>query len=247
MTAEEARLPIEELGRWLRTDPPAPVGFDPMSDERMAELTERAMAEGRRRRVTRVRRRRGLIVGVGIGVAAVSGTAVAALVERGPEPRPEVGVVCRAEPTADADAIVVPFGPDPVESCRARWADGSFGELGTEGRPDELTACVDDRGTIEVLPGPRDVCVGAGMTPLDPEATADPIVATRVELQDRIVEEINSIDCLTADEAAAAARRILDDLGLDDWPVSVNPDAIGARCAKAGIAADGDRVFVFRL
>lgn len=246
MTPDDPRIPLHDLGRWLRSGSDAVPSFDAMSDEEMAELTERAIAEGRRRRVAKRRRRRGLIVGVGIGVATVTGTAVAAIVQRGPEPRPEGGVICRAEAAPDADIIAVPVGSDPIESCRARWADGSFEKLGTSGQPEHLTACVNRHGSIEVLPGPADVCGRAGLVQLDPEAADDPIVSARVELQDRIVEEINAVDCLSADQAAATARRILDDLRLD-WPVSVNPDAVGASCAKAGISADGRYVFILKL
>jgi hypothetical protein len=245
MSPDPKRPPLESLDGWLRSNPTEAVEFEAMTEDRMAELTDRAIAEGHRRSIAARQRRRRVIAGIGVGIVAVSGTAVAALVQRDAEPRPEVGVVCRAEADRDASGIIVQFGEDPVADCRAAWTDGRFAEMGVEDVPRDLTACVNPQGSIEVVPGDAEVCASLGLRPLDPTTTKTPAVEARAELQDRIVEEINMIDCLTAEQAAETARKILADLDLSDWPVRVNPDAVGASCAKAGIGPDGQHVFIF--
>lgn len=68
-----------------------------------------------------------------------------------------------------------------------------------------------------------------------------------IELQHRLVDEVNAVDCLTTEQAVVRVRRILTELSLTDWPVQINADAVGADCAKANIGSDNEHVYIQRL
>lgn len=234
--------PLDALAHWIRAQ-----GSDDavaaLTDDRMRELTDRALAEGRRRRTSRRRRR--LAAGLGVGVLA-AGSAVAAAVALRSEPTaPEIGIVCRAEAALDASAIVIEPGSDPIAACRARWDAGDFEDAGTSDEPRDLVACIGRPGGIEVFPGDAGTCEQLGLDQADTTPSADN--GARLDLQDRLIADINEIDCLSAAEAEAEARRILAELGLDEWTVRVNDDAVGADCAKAGIETGATTVFIHRL
>lgn len=242
MSAEDL---LSALRAWLRSpdgDVDVPTG-DEMSDQRMDQLTEAAIAEGRVRlaRSDRVRRRRRVIVVV-TAAAVVSGGAAAAAILRSQPDSPQTGTACRATAVLDADAIVFAPGGDPIAQCQELWENGDFEEFGVDVLPDRLIACIGPGGGIEVFPGDESVCPVLGLRVADTELNAESKAI--VDLQERLIAEINAPGCLTADEAEAAARRILDDLGFTDWLVKVNPDAADATCAKAGIGPDNHHVFI---
>lgn len=239
--------PLEDLADWIRAEHSVgnhDVG-EPMTDERMDALTDRAVAEGARRQVrARHRRRRRLAAGIGVAVALSTGGAVAAALFWQEEPtRPQAGTVCRSTADVDADAIVTEVSADPVGVCRNLWDDGEFVELGVIERPAELAACVSENGTVDVFPGTNDVCADLGLAVADTDLGPDG--ATMVELETRLVDEINMIDCLSATEAEAVARQVLEDLELGDWQIEVNADARGAACAKASVGG-GRLVVIFK-
>lgn len=216
-----------------------------MSDDRMAELTERAIAEGQARvERARRRRRRRIAAITGAAILAVGGGAVAASILRAQPDAPHAGTACRAIADIEADAIVVDPGGDPVDNCRQLWDDGAFEEHGITTPPDDLIACISPGGSIDVFPGSVEVCESLGLAVADTDLS--PENQTILELQERLIAEINAPGCLTTSEARNTARAILDDLGLTDWPVKTNPDAADATCAKAGIGPDTHHVFLFK-
>ncbi len=241
--------PLATLRAWLRTPQDrfdAPTGAE-MSGERMAELTEAAIADGRTRLARQqraTRRRRGIVV---VAAAAVlcSGGAVAAAILRSQPDSPQTGTACHAEAVIGADAIVVEPGGDPITRCRKLWDGGDFREHGVHEPPDQLAACIGPGGGIDVFPGDESTCPDLGLRIADTELNEESQAI--VDLQERLITEINEPDCLTETEASAAARQILDDLGFKDWPVKVNPDATDASCAKAGIGSDNHHVFIFKI
>lgn len=237
--------PLEGLADWIGKDHDRGL---PMTEERMHELAEQSIAEGRRRRAIQDqrRRRRRVAAGIGAAVALTAGTAAAAAVLWREHPTaPQAGITCRSEADPRADAIVIEPGGDPIAVCQEQWDEGAFEEFGTYTLPDALAACVSNAGTIEVFPGTEAICAQLGLATANTEPSADTQLV--VELQDRLINEINAIDCLTAEEAAASARQILNDLDLTEWPVQTNPDAVGTTCAKAGIGPDNQHVYIHKL
>ncbi len=257
-TPDNERELFEELSAWILAESAATPALDPtsgdldeserMSDERMAELTELVIAKGRRlqSRTPRHRRRRRLAVGTVIAVALTATTAVGAYVISREQPSsPAAGPACRAEAKVDASALVIPVTDDPVADCRSAWDNGSLRKFGIDQPPESLTACINKQGAIEVFPGTESVCAQLGLSLAD---TALNVENRRiVELNDRIISDINEKDCLSAEQAEVTARRLLDDLGLDDWTVTVNADAVGAECAWAGIGEDNHHVFIMKM
>ena len=147
------------------------------------------------------------------------------------EAAPETGVLCRATARLDADAIGIAPGSDPIASCAQRWADGLLGDPGQPVPP--LTACVSNNGSIDVFPGDATVCETLGLIAADDELTPDN--AAIVALQDRLVNEINGVDCQPVQAAAAAAQEILAQSGFDGWKVAIAADAQAGTCGKAGV------------
>lgn len=100
-------------------------------------------------------------------------------------------------------------------------------------------------GTIDVFPGDETLCPRLGL------AVADTGFSDHnhsiIELQHRLVDEVNAVDCLTTEQAVVRVRRILTELSLTDWPVQINADAVGADCAKANIGSDNEHVYIQRL
>ncbi|MGB3410871.1 MAG: hypothetical protein WBA45_06695 [Microthrixaceae bacterium] len=249
---------FEELSAWILAESAGTPALDPtsgdldkserMSDERMAELTELVISRGRRlqSRTPRRRRKRRIAVGTAIAVALTATTAVGALVLSREQPtNPAAGSACRAEAKKDASALVIPLTDDPVAYCRSAWDSGSLKKFGIDSPPKSLTACINGQGVIEVFPGTESVCAQLGLSLAD--TNLNPENRRIVELNDRIISEINETDCLSAEEAESTARRILNDIGLDDWTVRINADAVGADCAWAGIGDDNHHVFIMKL
>lgn len=245
MTPDD-NTPLEDFAKWIQSDTRDP--DERMTGGRMDDLTDRAIAEGRHRRaqVLRRSRRRRVATGIGVAVALTAGTAVAASVILREQPTaPQAGTVCRAKADLVADAIVVDPGRNPIALCQNLWDDGAFEEYGVDAPPEELVACISDSGTVDVFPGTGGLCVELGLALADTDV--NPESQKLVALQQRLVDEINTVDCATADQAAVSARQILDDLKLTEWAVQVNPDAAGADCAKAGIGPDNHHVYIHKL
>jgi hypothetical protein len=83
---------------------------------------------------------------------------------------------------------------------------------------------------LEVFPGDGpEVCAQLGLSEADVEGMVDDPVA---ELARRAVDEINA-RCLSLEAAAAQARELLSELGLQSWNVVAIDD--GGSCAVVGM------------
>lgn len=230
----------DELNAWIRAHPetwdaPAP------GDEARAELLLQSIVSGERlaRHRNERRRHRRSVVAIVTGALVVGGAAGAAALARSGQPeRPELGVVCRADVSLDADGLVLPASDDPVEACAEAWANGRVadGEVPDAPTPSpsvpaELTACVGPGRAIEVFPGAAEVCDRLGLVPLDPRP--DDLTLLADQLVERVAVEVNLAGCTDADVASAGVQRILADLGLSTWVVEVEPAAADAACTVA--------------
>lgn len=228
------RSPFDELMAWRRTETSA------MSDERLAELTDEAIQRAERHR--RTSRKKRLAAGIALATALSSGTAVAAAVLLREPTRPQAGIVCRNAADPNADAVVIRPSDDPVEACRSAWNDETSDEF-SEPAPSQLVACVNANGTLEVIPGDDSSCASIGYAPAAKELS--PAGQTLIDLERRLVDEINEGACIPVDKAKTLAEAIVADLGLQStWQVELNSDAQGQLCAQAGIDPENQLVFI---
>jgi hypothetical protein len=240
----------EDLAAWIREHPEVwpyatiddvDVDVDVDVDRVVDDVMSGAMWQRRRPRWWR---RRAFVAGVTVGVLAVGGTA-AALVLRSEQPSaPEAGVVCRAEAALDADAIVIPVGDDPVERCEEVWREGRLG-VDRSGDVPGLVACIDPRGPINVLPGAASVCADLGLEAA--AADLDAAALSVVELQDRLVEEINLADCQPAEAVERQVLGILAEMGFDDWQVVVVAEPDKTVCAKVGVDSAANTINIIEV
>ncbi len=243
------RDPLDHLATWLshhhddaRDAHGAPLD-DAMSDEEMAALTEQVIQRGHAARGLRRRRKRRIIAAVAAAATLAVGGAVAALVLTRDQPtNPQAGITCRPSATNDPTGIVIGPASDPVGACRRLWDQGRFEAFGISDQPEALVACISPTGTIDVYPGDPETCQRLSLTPASPQPS--PGVDTLLELQERLIADINQIDCLNSTQAAHQARQILDDLDLDDWDITVTPDATNAPCVKAGFEAETSHIVI---
>lgn len=224
-----------DVARWVRET----LLFDLEDEPRDETKTARLLAEVYRRydadEERRRRRRRRMFGAAGAGVLVVGGATAAAVLLRGGQPSvPEGGIGCRAEATLESDAAVVAPGQDPIEACRRVWESGEFADrIGPEGVP-ELVACVDPvGGQINVFPGDAGLCDELNLELADQELDADSQAI--VDLQTRLVEEVNALDCQPAAEVAEQVEAILDESGLSGWQVVFSAEPATSMCAKAGV------------
>ena len=232
--------PDDEVSLWIRQHPEVWAdAVDAPSSSEIDDLVGQVVSGARdRRRAEESRRRRRRFVATGaLTIIVVTGGAVgvAALILRSGQPsRPAEGIACRSAADTRADAIVVEAGSDPVGRCRTLWTDGELTEPGQAlGEVPPLVACVGASGVIEVYPGDSSVCGQLGLVVADPSLT--PENQAMVNLQGRIVDEINDQPCVTAIDVEAVAQQIVDESELEGWTVSVRSDSEDASCAKAAV------------
>lgn len=239
----------EDLATWIRRHPEAwqyaddesQLSFDDTTIDRIVDDILSGSHAGRLR--ARSRRRRAIIATSGLAVVATMGAVgVAALVLSGQPAAPEAGAACRAEASADAAAIVLSPGEDPIDGCRGVWATGRFAEYVASAAVPSLVACVDPRGAINVFPGEPNVCADLGWAPLDPEF--DAANARIVELQQRLVDDVNSVACAPVGDVVATVERILSDLAMHEWEVAVEGGSEAGVCGKAAVDTDSQFVVV---
>jgi len=239
----------EDLSVWIRRHPEvwhyAELQSSDAADDGNVDAIIESVIAGGKPRVLRPGRRRRRIVGGACVVAVIVGGAVgaAALIRSGQPSAPEAGVVCRAEARVDASAIVLEPGQDPIEGCRALWADGRFeSSVHSDDVPD-LASCVDPHGPINVFPGPETVCQELGMQPADADLT--PANEAVVALQDRLAQEINLAECRPVSDVAAAATGFVSEAGLEGWQVVVTAGDEAGLCGKAAVESTTQTVSIF--
>lgn len=239
----EPEVSVEELSSWIRNHPESWTGSatdSEFSDERLADIAERALVlvhdrERRRRR----RRRRIVAAGVG-GVTFVAGTVgVAAWLRSEPPTAPQAGIVCRSGATVDADASVIEPGIDPIAGCREVLETSDFG--GDAANAD-LVACIGAGGAIEVFPGTDATCGQLGLVLADRQPTSEN--AAIIALQDRLSVEINLEECENVSAVAEMAEAILGESDLTGWTVAIDPSSADGVCGKADVDPVSETVVV---
>lgn len=188
-------------------------------------------------------RRRWLAGGVAISVIAGGATA-AALLNRNKPTHPEQGIACHVAPDLASSAQVIPPAVDPLAACTQLWLSGALPDIDHPGPATDVVprmfACVDPGGGLDVFPivsEPAESCAGLGLVEAITDLGSDPAVV----LQDRLVNDINA-SCVDVDSARHLAQAALDDLGLDDWTITVRDGTTG--CVKAGEDPDTKSVFL---
>ena len=184
------------------------------------------------------RRRKVIAVGAVTAVLVVGGAVGVAALLRGQPSQPIAGVACQ-DGVGDS-AVVVVIGPtdDPIGGCENAWRAGRFNEDRNHSpEPPPLVACVGSGGAVQVHPAEFGTCEALGLAVADGALDEDNRAV--VELNDRIVEDVNSLTpCPSAGDAAATSERVLGEAGLTGWQVQIRPDSAAASCAKAAVIAD---------
>jgi len=244
---------LTELDQWILRHPEVwpPSEEFTISDARIDEIITNVLA-GRAPSPAnlraRRRRRRRIVGGACFVIAATSGAVVAAAVLRSEQPtQPQAGAACRAEAQVRADAIVLAPGVDPIEGCAALWSSGQFEGLGSDKditgtAVPPLNACIGGGGVVEVFPGEPSVCADLGLAVAD--LTLSPENQSIVDLQDRLVNEINLPGCIPVADAATMAAEILDEAPLTGWEVTINPGADGGTCGKVAVDPIAEQITV---
>lgn len=253
--ADHLELPPsdEELAAWVRDHPDVwPVHSDgPVADTvdvdaKVASMIDAIVAE--RWTPGRSRGRRGrMFIAVGAVVVVGAGAAgVAALMRFGQPDAPEAGTACRAEASLETDTVLVSPGVDPIEGCRLEWDHGAFADRADPGGTPSLVACTGSNGGgINVFPGEPGLCEELGLVPADAELDADSQAV--VDLQIRLVDEINAADCQPALVVVAQAEVILAESGITGWRVDVLADVATSVCAKTGVDSATQTINIIEL
>lgn len=212
-----------------------------------ADLPDRARAlaaEFHQARRRRYRRRAGAIVATTLVIA--TGATVAATWTGHQSQTPEIGALCRSSIDPSSPMWALRAGDDPIEGCSDLWQSGVLPDPASPIGPGQpvppLVACIGVGGAVEVYPGPADLCSAIGLDPADP--VLDATNSAIAELSRHIAEEVNLAGCMSADEADAHIRALLDDLGLAGWEVVRLPDAATAECVTAGVDSASASVII---
>jgi len=225
------------LASWLRAHPEewSHSDVEPMSDERMATLIGDVIARiAADELAARRRRRRRMLLGGACAAIAISGGVAAASVLLPRQPTvPHEGALCRAEAEAGSSAIAVDLGRESIEECRALWEEGRFEELGVTGPIPPLAACLGPGGVIEVFPGDDSVCTELGLDAAGLVLSAEN--AAIVDLQERLIDEVNSKECVTVEDAATLAQDLLNASSLVGWTVETPADVVAGTCGTTAI------------
>lgn len=155
-----------------------------------------------------------------LAVAVLALAAVAA-VYLTRQPTQISGIGCAEDLTLDAVHVIPSKGGLDARQCTPLWADGTITNpaIAPAGQVPPLLGCVNDSGTLIVVPtDDQGVCEHLGMTVFAPPSDA---TVSIVELEDRLVEQINSETCSSFDDAKQIVEQALDDAGIDDWTVTV--------------------------
>ena len=157
-----------------------------------------------------------------IAVAVLGLAAVAATVYLTRQPTQPSGIGCASDLGLDAVYVAEPVGGLDPQRCAALWADGTITnpDIVPPGEVPPLLGCVNDAGTLIVLPtDDQEVCGRLGMANYLPPSEA---TVSIVEVQDRLIRQINPQVCPSFDDAKRIAKQALTDAGIDDWTVVVS-------------------------
>jgi len=132
------------------------------------------------------------------------------------------GIGCAADLSLDAVHVIEPTGGLDPQQCAPQWADGTITnpDIVPPGQVPPLTGCVNDNGTLIVLPtDDPGICERLDMAVFAPASKATNSI---VDVEDRLVEQINPHLCPSFDQARRIAEEALTDASIDDWTVAVS-------------------------
>lgn len=157
------------------------------------------------------------------------------------QPNGEATVWCRERADGSAGGAVIPASSDPVADCAQLWNDPSSDlRAGGVEVPRSLAGCVDENGTVTVLPGTASACAALGYAALPGDFVAGPpglqsfVDAVRPVLRD---------ECLDTSAARALVDRELSRTTLSGWTVDVvEPRSADETCTRLGIDGTEHRI-----
>ena len=192
-------------------------GIDPAEMARIkARIRTRVLAD----RSPRPRGRRRVLLAVAVALLALAAVAAAVYLTR--QPTQISGIGCAADLSLDAVHVIPPTGGLDPQQCAPLWADGTIvnPDIVPPGEVPPLTGCVNDAGTLIVLPtDDQGICEQLDMAVYAPAPKA---TNSMVEVENRLVEQINPHVCPSFDDARRIAEDALTDAGIDDWTVAVS-------------------------
>ena len=169
------------------------------------------------------RRPGGRRVVLAVAVAVLALAAVAATVYLTRQPTQVAGIGCAEGLSLDAVHVIAPTGGLDPQQCAELWADGTITnpDIAPAGQVPPLLGCVNDAGTLVVFPtDDQGVCERLGMAVFTPTADA---TASIIDVQNRLIEQINPQTCPSLDDAQQLAEQALAAAGIDDWTVVSQP------------------------
>ena len=160
-----------------------------------------------------------------------------------------ISVVCYREATLDSDAADAPIeGELNVALCEGAWRDGILvnEDIVPAGQVPPLVGCVLESGNIAVFPSDDDtLCTRLGLAQPDPESMSGAQKIRRLTAD--LVEHFSRQDCQPIEAAEQDVRSIVDSYGLDDWRITIMPDAPQDECASFGIEPADKTVLIIRI
>ncbi len=166
------------------------------------------------------RGRRRVVLAVAVAVLALA--AIAAGIYLARQPSQISGIGCAGDLSLDAVYVVEPTGGLDPHRCAPLWVDGIITnpDLAPAGQVPPLVGCVNDADTLIVLPtDDQGICGRLGMAGIAPPSDA---TSSIIEVQERLIEQINPQVCPSFDDAQRLVEQALTDAGIEDWTVVVS-------------------------
>lgn len=211
----------------------------PDPDSPRGRVIYAAVLARHRRRTARRRRVRRLVLVFGT-LLVLAGTAYALL----RPPADSLAVTCFADADLDADRYGAVLDPDDdaMAVCAQAWERGDLTHPEVaRGEVPPLVSCISETESRWVFPASSsDFCATLGLPEAGPPLEGDPVL----ELSSRLESYAESEGCITMEQAEVQVREILDDLGLDEWAVTVQPPVAGRPCASFGVDPQNSRILV---
>lgn len=242
---------LDPLSCWIRRHPETwHDAMPPLGAGQIDRTADRVIGRAKllqRRAAARRRRRRIVAAGAVTGVLVVGGAVGVAAMLRGQPSQPTAGVACQDGVGDDVVVVAIDATDDPIGGCEEAWRSGQFNaDRDHSPEPPPFVACIGPGGAVQVHPVEFGTCQDLGLTVAEGELDRENRAI--VDLNDRLVEVVNSAEpCMGAREAAAAAEEILGQSALKGWRVETRAGAVGASCAKAAVEADRKLIIIFRF
>ncbi len=202
----------------------------PQDDELLATIIAKAPS-------TTGKRRRRLWVTGGTAIAVV-GLAAFAIFNQDSASSPLQLTCYTTAQQPPLEQFGIPMEGDPVKACKQLWRNGTIGDA----EPPTLTACVNDRGIVAVIPGDQQVCDRLGFANWIGALTDDEVqmMAFADELAATFSEK-----CIIEPDATAAAQAVIDKYQLAGWTIVQQGGYTPQRaCALAGAVPEQQLVVI---